>query len=102
MGTTSEHWASGLWTVKAGSEDEFVERWKAWLDWTSKNAPGFRSATLIRNEADGRRFESFSDWDDADARAAWEGSDGFASGMAPVRELCDDVQAGNFTTAASF
>ena len=102
MGTSSEYWASGVWTVQAGREDEFVERWRTWLDWTSTNAPGFRSATLIRNEADGRRFESFSDWDDADARAAWQGSDGFRELMAPVRDLCDDVQTGNFTTAASF
>ena len=102
MGTSSDHWASGAWTVKAGSEDEFVERWKAWLEWTSKNATGFRSATLIRSEAGDRRFVSFSDWDSADARGAWESSDGFREGMWPVRELCDDVQTGNFTTAASF
>lgn len=98
----SERWASGLWLVRAGSEDEFVERWKAWLDWTSQNAPGFRSATLIRSEDDGRRFESFSDWDSADARAQWEASDGFRERMAPVRELCEDVTAGNFELAASF
>jgi len=102
VGTSSEFWASGNWTVKAGSEDEFVERWRAWLDWTSKNAAGFRSATLIRSEANGSRFESFSDWDDADARAAWQNSDGFIERMTPVRELCDDVETANFTRAASF
>jgi len=102
MPSSSEFWASGRWTVKAGSEDEFVERWRAWLEWTSTNAAGFRSATLIRSEADGSQFTSFSDWDSADARGAWEGSDGFRERMAPVRELCDDVQTGNFATAASF
>ena len=100
MAAASEHWASGAWTVRAGSEDQFVSRWDAWLSWTKDNAEGFRSATLIRSEADGRRFVSFSDWDSADARGAWEGSDGFAERIAPVRELCDDVQTGNFTRAA--
>ena len=99
---TSQKWASGLWLVRAGSEDEFVERWKAWLSWTSENAPGFRSATLIRSEDDGRRFESFSDWNDASSRAQWEASDGFRERMAPVRELCEEAQAGNFELAASF
>jgi len=98
----SETWAAGVWVVRAGSEDEFVNRWKAWLSWTSENASGFRSATLIRSENDGRRFESFSDWDDAGARAQWEASDGFKEGIAPVRELCEDVQTGNFQRAASF
>jgi heme-degrading monooxygenase HmoA len=99
---SSERWASGAWLVRGGSEDEFVNRWKAWLSWTSENAPGFRSAMLIRSEEDGRRFESFSDWDDAQSRAQWEGSDGFRERIGPVRELCDDVQAGNFQLSASF
>ena len=98
----SETWASGVWLVRAGSEDEFVTRWKAWLTWTSENATGFRSARLIRNEADGRRFESFSDWDDAESVAQWMGSDGFRERIGPVRELCEDVQTGTFRLAASF
>jgi heme-degrading monooxygenase HmoA len=99
---TSEKWASGVWVVKAGSEDDFIERWKAWLSWTSENAAGFRSAKLIRNESDGRRFESFSDWDDAESIAQWMSSDGFKERMAPVRELCEDVQTATFQLAASF
>jgi heme-degrading monooxygenase HmoA len=97
-----EKWASGLWVVRAGDEDEFVNRWKAWLGWTSENAPGFRSATLIRSEDDSRRFESFSDWDDAESRAQWMASDGFRQHMSAVRELCEDVHVGTFETAASF
>ena len=42
------------------------------------------------------------DWDDAQSRAQWEGSDGFRERIGPVRELCDDVQAGNFQLSASF
>jgi len=99
---SSEKWASGLWHVRAGSEDDFVDRWKAWLSWTSKNASGFRSATLIRSEDDPRRFESFSDWDDAQSRAQWMTSDGFKEHIASVRELCEETQAGTFETAASF
>jgi heme-degrading monooxygenase HmoA len=98
----SENWASGVWLVRAGSEDEFINRWKAWLSWTSQNSPGFRSAKLIRNADDGRRFESFSDWDDAESMAQWQGSDGFRDGIAGVRELCEDVQTGRFQLAASF
>ena len=99
---SSEKWASGLWLVRAGSEGEFVDRWKAWLSWTRGPRPGFRSATLIRSEDDGRRFESFSDWDDAESRAQWEASDGFRDRISAVRQLCEDVQAGNFDLVASF
>ena len=99
---TSETWASGLWVVRAGSEDEFIKRWQAWLSWTSENAAGFRSAKLIRSKDDGRRFESFSDWDDAESLTQWMTSDGFKERIAPVRELCEDVQTGTFGLAASF
>ena len=98
----SETWASGLWVVKAGSEDEFIKRWQAWLSWTSENVAGFRSAKLLRNKDDGRRFESFSDWDDAESLTQWMTSDGFKERIAPVRELCEDVQTGTFGLAASF
>jgi|SRR5262245_6507926 len=99
---SSEKWASGQWIVKAGSEDEFVERWRAWLSWTKDNCAGLRSATLIRAEDGGQRFISFSDWDDASTRAAWEGSDEFREKMGAVRELCEDVQSGNYELAAGF
>ena len=102
MGASSRNWASGVWVVQAGREDEFVERWKAWLGWTSENSPGFRSATLLRSEDDGRRFESFSDWDDEASRTAWRNSDGFLQGFGAARELCDEFEGGNFGVAAEF
>lgn len=102
MDASSRKWASGVWVVRAGSEEEFVERWKAWLGWTSQNVPGFRSATLLRSDDDGRRFESFSDWDDAEARAQWQTHAEFAEKMGAVRELCEDFQGGNFEVAATF
>ena len=95
-------WASGRWQVKDGMVDQFIERWKTWLSWTSESCSGFRSATLIQSDDDPQRFTSFSDWDDDASRQAWMSNPGFRERMGPVMDLCDDIQTGVFHTAASF
>ena len=35
-----ELFASGDWHVTAGSEDEFVQRWTEFLEWTRAEHPG--------------------------------------------------------------
>jgi heme-degrading monooxygenase HmoA len=102
MGDTYENWASGDWMVKEGKQDEFVERWKDWLGWSSQNIPGFVSATLIRDTQDPHHFVSFSAWQDAASRDAWKSSAGFGEKFPTVRELCDEFQGGDFVREAAF
>jgi heme-degrading monooxygenase HmoA len=96
-----EHWASGNWTVQEGKEDEFVERWKDWLGWSSENIAGFVSATLIRDTENPRHFVSFSDWTDDQAKQGWQSLDEFSEKMGACRELCEDFQKFDFTRVAS-
>ena len=85
-----EHYASGNWNVRAGSEDEFIARWRAFLTESTENSEGFGSARLLRDGDDSRHFLSFSDWADAASRDAWKSSPEFARGIASCRELCDE------------
>jgi heme-degrading monooxygenase HmoA len=96
-----EHYASGNWTVKAGSEDEFVARWRAFLSDSTKTAEGFGTARLLRDSDDRRHFLSFSEWADAGARDAWKSSPEFAKGLAACRELCDDFVGADYSQVAS-
>jgi heme-degrading monooxygenase HmoA len=95
-------WASGRWQVREGKADEFVERWKDWLGWTSQTVAGFGSATLLRSEEDPLRFTSVSDWDDDASLKAWKISQAFQEKFQSVRELCDEFLGGDFDVAASF
>jgi len=94
-------WASGRWQVKDGMVDEFVERWTAWLSATGKATPGFRSARLLRSLDDPNVFTSISDWDDDASRDAWKSSEGFQTGLASARGLCDEFVGGDFDEAAA-
>jgi heme-degrading monooxygenase HmoA len=97
-----EHYASGNWLVREGSEDEFIARWKDWIGKSTKEVQGFGSARLMRSVDDARRYLSFSDWHDPDSRNTWKGSPEFAQGFAACRELCEDFQGGDFTGVVSF
>ena len=94
-------YASGNWRVKAGSEDEFIARWHAWLSESTKAVGGFGSARLLRDAEDPRHFVSFSEWTDAAARDAWKASPAFATGLAGCRELCDDFKGSDLSQAAT-
>jgi heme-degrading monooxygenase HmoA len=95
MSISSEYLASGNWLIKEGREQEFIDRWKAFLDWSRGN-PGFLWAKLMRQEGSGRHFISFSIWRDAQARANWKAAPGFAERFNACRELTDEFSSGDY------
>lgn len=92
-----EHYASGSWTVKAGQEEEFISRWRDWLQRSASDVEGFGSARLVRDLSNPRHFLSYSDWDTPEARDTWKQSPEFAEGFSSCRELCDDFYGGDYT-----
>lgn len=98
---TEPTWASGRWAVREGETDRFVRRWTEWIATTSEGVPGFRSATLLRSDADPSRFVSVSSWDHAASLAAWKRGPSFAAGLASVRELCEGFEGGDFVEVSA-
>lgn len=93
-------WASGNWVVISGKEDEFVARWIEFLEWAREETPGLVSASLIRDEADGRHFVSFAQWEGAEARTGWQTHNAFPQRLGACRALCDEFVGGNYRLAA--
>jgi heme-degrading monooxygenase HmoA len=87
--------------VKAGSEDEFVSRWREFLEWTRDSAAGFEEATLIRDATESRHFVSFARWADDGSQQAWRSLPEFPEKLGACRQLCDEFQGGSFNRAAS-
>ena len=81
---------AGYWKVRAGQEDEFTKRWKAFTNWALENAPGARSFTLLHNMVDTQYFISYGSFADRDSLAAWWEMPEFDARYGHVRELCDD------------
>ncbi len=83
-----EVWTHGTWTVRPGSEDEFVEAWRSMAEWT---AAEFASATgtLLRDRERSNVFISFGPWPDLQTVGRWRSSEGFQERVAKIQGLLD-------------
>jgi heme-degrading monooxygenase HmoA len=92
----ADSFASGNWHVVQGKEEEFIERWTEFLQWTRSTQPALIGAGLIRDEGDPNHFVSFAQWADAPARNAWKNSEGFMERFSACRALCDDFKGSDY------
>ena len=95
----AEHYASGNWHVASGKEDEFIERWRAFLSWTRDSQPELEYANLIRDNNDPSHFISWAGWKSTDGRDAWRSDPAFAEHFSACRDLCDDMGASDYALA---
>ena len=57
------------WRVRPGHEDEFVQRWREWIEWSHLQGLG-PSARLLRDAESPSTFISFGPWLSRDAGGA--------------------------------
>jgi heme-degrading monooxygenase HmoA len=86
----------GIWTVRDGSEEEFVARWTALVN-SSAALPGAESFLLIQDRQDPHRFISFGAWDAWTSVDRWRSSEAFGDAMRVCRELCEDFRPNDST-----
>jgi heme-degrading monooxygenase HmoA len=101
MAKIGQPYSSANWLVKEGSEEEFVSRWNAFVEWSLKNAPGLESGILVQDSDNPRRFLSLGAWDTAEAMQAWRQMREFQELFEACRELCDEVQVRSYTLASA-
>jgi heme-degrading monooxygenase HmoA len=96
MTTIGQPYTCGIWSVREGSEEEFVTRWTA-LVRSAEAIPGAESFLLIQDRKDPRRFISFGAWDLWASADGWRSSEEFATAMRACRELCEDFRPNDST-----
>jgi heme-degrading monooxygenase HmoA len=77
-----QSYSSGEWSVRAGSEEEFVERWTTFIEWSLDNAEGAESFVLVRSTEEPRKFLSLGAWENQEAQEAWREMPGCRSCLA--------------------
>src|SRR5438105_15725325 len=93
-------YTQGVWQVKPGRTDEFVAAWIEFADWTSANAEGSGSRTLVRDLAGDHRFVSVGPWRDVDAIERWRDTAGWSDHMAKLRKLVVHFEPATFEVVA--
>ncbi len=96
----SQPYTSGVWTVKAGSEEEFVAAWAEMAGWTTSEVPGSLWGKLLRDRENPSRFVSIGPWESVEAIAAWRELPGFAERVGKLRDLLEGFEAFTLEVAA--
>jgi heme-degrading monooxygenase HmoA len=101
MEKTAQSYSSGEWLVQSGSEDEFIERWNTFIEWSMNNAPGAESFVLVRRSDNPRMFLSLGAWENEDAQEAWREMPQIQELVSQCRELCEEFETHFYTLSAS-
>jgi heme-degrading monooxygenase HmoA len=78
----------GIWTVKPGHEQKFIEAWGDMATQTQAEFP-YASGTLLRDREAPNRFISFGPWESLEQIEMWRASAAFRDGLARIRELLE-------------
>ena len=84
--------AFGYWTVKPGKEEQFLEKWQNFANWTLNHFRDARWTYMVRDQEKSNEFVSFGPWNSPESIAAWRQSPKFITAVAELEELCDMVQ----------
>jgi heme-degrading monooxygenase HmoA len=81
-----------IWDVKKGREDEFVEAWRSFAEWTSEHRPGALGVKLLRERTYEQRFVTIGPWESVDDMKGWRESAEFEEFFELARRLCTDIR----------
>jgi heme-degrading monooxygenase HmoA len=100
MEMTGRSYSSGEWLVREGSEEEFIERWTTFIEWTLTEAPGAESFVLVRSTEEPGRFLSLGEWESQQAQEAWREMPQMQEMLGHCRAVCDQFDTYQYTLAA--
>jgi heme-degrading monooxygenase HmoA len=87
----AETYTHTTWRVKPGQEEEFIRRWKEWIDWSHLQGLGPR-ARLLRDAESPSTFVSFGPWMSPDAVKNWRAAAGYHERVAAMQELLEGFE----------
>ena len=100
MGEKGTIYAAGVWQVRPGNEQAFIDAWKQFSAWTALRQKGAAYGTLLQDLHNPSRFISLGSWDDLGGVLAWGRQPEFRKSLARFMELCDEVTPGTFRQVA--
>ncbi|HEY5639841.1 MAG TPA: hypothetical protein VIW01_07290 [Dehalococcoidia bacterium] len=95
-----EIYTLGVWKVKRGQEDRFIEAWKGLgrFFYSLPNPPGL--GTLVQSADDPTRLYSFGPWKSMEDVQAMRSHPRSAEEIGKLRELCEEGGPGVFRVVA--
>lgn len=88
----SQPYTHGIWTVKPGHEDEFVQLWTEFAQWSKGAVAGALWATLLRDRERPNRFITLGPWESLEAIERWRAEPGWRERVGRIRPLLDGFE----------
>ncbi|HZR90955.1 MAG TPA: antibiotic biosynthesis monooxygenase [Gaiellaceae bacterium] len=79
------------WRVKPGMEEEFVQRWADWVEWSQPRGLADK-ARLLRDIESAATFVSFGPWASIEAVRGWRALPGYHERVARLREVVESFE----------
>jgi heme-degrading monooxygenase HmoA len=100
MGDPEKIFAAGIWLVRPGNEQAFIEAWKEFSAWTALHQDGSGYGNLLQDTGNPSRFISFGPWDSLESIQAWRQQPEFMKAITRFMDLCDQITPGTFRLVA--
>lgn len=86
MENSNQSFTTGIWNVKKGKEQEFINAWKEIAQWTFNNMDG-GSARLLQDAKDQSRFISVGKWVSENNIQKWRETTEFKTALEKMNNL---------------
>ena len=87
----SQAYTLTVWQVKPGLEDDFVQRWSEWIEWSHRQ--GLQAhARLLRDVDTPGKFVSFGPWETLQAVRSWRALEGYQERVARLQEVLQNFE----------
>jgi quinol monooxygenase YgiN len=87
-----ETYVGADWLIHEGREEEFVQAWTEFVEWSLEEDAGAVGGMLLRDGADPRRFLSIGPWTNAGAAQSFFRNPDIQERSAPFRELAESFE----------
>jgi len=86
MENLNQSFTTGIWNVKKGKEQEFINAWKEIAQWTFNTMDG-GSARLLQDSKDQSKFISVGQWVSKDNIQKWRDTTEFKTALEKINAL---------------
>ena len=91
MSPQSDLYTHTTWRVKPGREDDFVDRWHEWIDWSHRQ--GLRERAILLRDLESRNtFISYGPWENVSAVSSWRALPGYQERVEQLRETVETFE----------
>ncbi len=92
MGDKEVIYATAIWSVKQGKEEEFIKIWTDLANWTKANEMCSISVVLLQDLEQKNLFMSFGPWKTPACVQAWREQPEYKAALMKLKEVCDEIK----------